>query len=163
VQSGAFAELCPAVTLECGRPGQKHGVEHAFDYLDSCLHLSELSDSPIPAQNIDLFHTVAQVTINDNVKFSFDCSESDLKLDSELEIMNFTEIPSGTVLGHVRPDSNMPVSAKDENGIDVTERFFQIHNDELHIKRKTMPSMLTLDERVIRQDCLCYLMERIPL
>jgi len=24
-----------------------------------------------------------------------------------------------------------------------------------------MPAMLTRDERVIRQDCLCYLMERI--
>ena len=24
-----------------------------------------------------------------------------------------------------------------------------------------MPSMLTLDRRVIQQDCLCYLMERI--
>jgi succinylglutamate desuccinylase len=24
-----------------------------------------------------------------------------------------------------------------------------------------MPSMLTLNERVIRQDCLCYLMERL--
>jgi hypothetical protein len=26
-----------------------------------------------------------------------------------------------------------------------------------------MPAMLTLDERIIRQDCLCYLMERYPL
>jgi hypothetical protein len=25
-----------------------------------------------------------------------------------------------------------------------------------------MPAMLTRDERVIRQDCLCYLMERLP-
>ena len=24
-----------------------------------------------------------------------------------------------------------------------------------------MPAMLTLDERVIRQDCLCYFMERL--
>jgi hypothetical protein len=26
-----------------------------------------------------------------------------------------------------------------------------------------MPSMFTLDERIIRQDCLGYLMERYPL
>jgi len=26
-----------------------------------------------------------------------------------------------------------------------------------------MPAMLTRDKRVIRQDCLCYLMERISL
>ena len=57
VQSGAFAKICPAVTLECGRPGQQYGVEHAFEFLDSCLHLSELSDHPVPAHDIDLFHT----------------------------------------------------------------------------------------------------------
>ena len=27
--------------------------------------------------------------------------------------------------------------------------------------REVMPSMLTQDRRVIQQDCLCYLMERI--
>jgi len=26
-----------------------------------------------------------------------------------------------------------------------------------------MPSMLTLDEKVIRQDCLCYVMERYQI
>jgi hypothetical protein len=26
-----------------------------------------------------------------------------------------------------------------------------------------MPAMLTLDERAIRQDCLCYLMERLGM
>ena len=26
-----------------------------------------------------------------------------------------------------------------------------------------MPAMLTLDENIIRQDCLCYLMERMDM
>jgi hypothetical protein len=30
------------------------------------------------------------------------------------------------------------------------------------LKKSLMPAMLTRDTRVIRQDCLCYLMERIP-
>jgi hypothetical protein len=33
----------------------------------------------------------------------------------------------------------------------------------LSIKRSTMPSMLTLDEHVIKQDCFCYLMERLAI
>ncbi|MCK5356526.1 MAG: succinylglutamate desuccinylase/aspartoacylase family protein, partial [Methyloprofundus sp.] len=57
VQSGAFAEICPAVTLECGRPGQQHGVDHAFEYLNDCLHLTELVDHPVHTQDIDLFHS----------------------------------------------------------------------------------------------------------
>jgi len=163
VQSAAFAELCPAVTLECGRPGQQSGIDHAFEYLNACLHLHELADHPVHTQDIDLFHTTAQVKITENNSFSFSDTSSDLLFNKDLERMNFTEITTNTSLGLVNQDSIMPVRAIDELGKDVTDNFFTIDNKQLKIKRKTMPSMLTLDERVIRQDCLCYLMERIKL
>jgi succinylglutamate desuccinylase len=84
-------------------------------------------------------------------------------LNEDLERMNFTEIVPGTVLGTSKNKAAMPLIAKDEHGRDVTDNFFSFQNGELQIKRLTMPSMLTLDERVIRQDCFCYLMERIHL
>jgi len=31
------------------------------------------------------------------------------------------------------------------------------------LKKTLMPSMITLDETIIRQDCLCYLMEKMEL
>jgi len=31
------------------------------------------------------------------------------------------------------------------------------------LRTPIMPSMLTVNERAIRQDCLCYLMERYPV
>ena len=43
----------------------------------------------------------------------------------------------------------------------MTERYFEIRSGELRTRRPVMPSMLTMDEQVIRQDCLCYLMERL--
>lgn len=161
VQSAAFAEFCPAVTLECGRPGQQYGVEHAFNFLDSCLHLSEIADDPVPSKDIDIFHTVAQIKIPEHIEFSFSKDTVHLLLDKDLERMNFTEIPAGTVLGKVNHGSQMPVIAKDESGANVTDHFFDINGGELRLNRKSMPSMLTLDERIIQQDCLCYLMERI--
>ncbi|WP_031432769.1 M14 family metallopeptidase [Methylomarinum vadi] len=163
VQSMAFAELCPAVTLECGRPGQQHGIEHAFDFLNTCLHLQEISDHPIAERNIDLFHTVAQVKTREEIEFSFEQQDCDLLLDKDLEKMNFTELAPGTLFGTVNHNGQMPVIAQDEQGNIVTEHFFEINNNELLMKRRTMPSMLTLDERVIRQDCLCYLMERLSI
>jgi succinylglutamate desuccinylase len=161
VQSAAFARICPAVTLECGRPDQQHGVDHALEFLDSCLRLAELPQQPVLARNIDLFHTVAQVKIDEAVNFSFHRADADLLLNSDLERMNFTEIAPGTVLGIAGNNAAMPLIAKDEDGNDVTAHFFSCRNGELKINRQTMPSMLTLDERVIRQDCLCYLMERL--
>jgi succinylglutamate desuccinylase len=163
VQSAAFAQICPAVTLECGRPDQQHGVEHTLEFLNSCLRLSELPQHQILAQDIDLFHTVAQVTIGDKVNFSFKQADTGLLLKADLERMNFTEVSPGAVLGTCKNNATMPLIAKDEYGNNVTDDFFSLHNGDLQINRTTMPSMLTLDERVIRQDCLCYLMERIHL
>jgi succinylglutamate desuccinylase len=161
-QSAAFAEFCPAVTLECGQPGQKHGTEHAFEFLDSCLHLTELPTHAVAKHDIDIYHTVAQVTVADNVSFSFSDKQADLYLDNELERLNFTEISAGTVFGTLSSDS-LPVIAKNDHGDDVTSQFFRNEAGQLTISRAIMPSMLTLNERVIQQDCLCYLMERIHL
>lgn len=162
-QSAAFAEFCPAVTLECGRPGQQHGIDHVLEFLDSCLHLSEIPTHPVAKQDYDLYHTVAQVTVADNATFSFSDLAVDLLLNGDLERMNFTDIPPGTVLGKVNGSGKMPLIAKDEQGNAVTEQFFAIDANQLLINRSIMPSMLTLNEKIIRQDCLCYLMERIHL
>jgi succinylglutamate desuccinylase len=163
VQSAAFAKLCPAVTLECGKPGVKYGVEHALDYLDTCLHLTHLPDHPPAAHDFDLFHTVALVKIRDHVSFSFHKDTADLKLNIDLERMNFTEINIGTPFGIVQPGTSMPLISKDENGMDNTDNYFALHNQQLVSRKAVMPSMLTLNEAVIRQDCLCYLMERMQL
>jgi len=161
-QSSAFAEFCPAVTLECGRPGQPHGTEHAFEFLDSCLHLHEFPAQPVAKQDVDIYHTVAQVTVAEDASYSFSDAAVDLRLNPDLESLNFTEIPAGTVFGQTRSD-RMPLIARDNDGNPVTEQFLAIKNRQLQITRATMPSMLTLDERVIRQDCLCYLMERLAI
>ena len=50
---------------------------------------------------------------------------------------------------------------RDENGQPVQERYFALDNGELVTTRPVMPSMFTLDARIIRQDCLGYLMERL--
>jgi len=163
VQSIAFSKLCPAVTLECGHSGEQQGIDHALEYLNSCLHLTKLPKHAVLKQDIDLFHTVAVVKVLPTVDFSFHNSKAQLLLDKEIERMNFTEIPKGTRFGVVNQSQKIPLIVQTENGKIVTERFFKLENNQLQICRKTMPSMLTLDERVIRQDCLCYLMERVNL
>lgn len=162
VQSAAFAPFCPSVTLECGRPGQQYGVEHALDFLNSCIHLAEFPTKPIHHQDIDLYHTVAQVNVKSDVEFSFQ-QQVQLLLDPDLEKLNFTDVDAGTVIGQVNDNNDLPVIAYDEHGNDVSEQYFAVKSKQLIICRSTMPSMLTLDEKVIQQDCLCYLMERLAI
>ena len=163
VQSMAFAGLCPAVTVECGKSDQALGTEHAEQFLDACLRLHELPDHPVPEHDLDLFHTVATVKVPARLSFGFAGVDHDIRFSPDLDHLNFRELPAGTALGWVRGTDGMRLEAWDEEGREVGERFFRIEAGEIRTRRALMPSMFTLDERVIRQDCLGYLMERYPL
>ncbi|OOZ37135.1 M14 family metallopeptidase [Solemya velesiana gill symbiont] len=160
VQSLAMSKHCPAVTLECGRPGQAHGVEHAREYLDACLHLSDFPEPPVSEHDIDLFHTVAVVKVPEDISFGFGGVDAQLQFDEDLELFNFRELTRGTRLGRSSLEKGLGLDARDEQGRDVTSRYFEVDGSDLRLRVPVMPSMLTRDERVIRQDCLCYLMER---
>ncbi len=160
VQSMAMAAICPSVTVECGKVGDRQGIEHAMTFIDAALHLTEIPEHPLPLRDIDLFHTVAQVKIPEEVRFGFAPAEADLLLDPELEQMNFRELPRGTLFATIRDDGNVPLEVIDEHGRDIRDRIFSLARGELRLSQALMPSMLTRDEAIIRQDCLCYLMER---
>ena len=159
VQSLAMAGLCPSVTLECGKAGQQHGADHAHDYLDACLHLAEHPEHPVALHDIDLFHTVATVKVLDGVDFGIGNEPGALRLVEDIEYLNFRELPAGTQLGEVAA-GDFPLDVRDEKGGDVADRFFDLEAGRLVTRSALMPSMLTRDKTVIRQDCLCYLMER---
>ena len=163
VQSLAFSRLCPAVTIECGQPGQPHGVAHASDYLEACLRLAEIPVHPVAGHDIDLFHTVAIVKVPEHISFGFGDGPGDVRFLSDLDHFNFRELPEGSQLGWVDHAQALPLEAWDETGKDIGARFFKVDDGQLRLRRAVMPSMLTLDERVIRQDCLGYLMERYQL
>ena len=57
----------------------------------------------------------------------------------------------------------LPGQARRQAGADITARCFQVREGELRLSRTAVPAMLTLVARVVRQDCLCYLMERLPM
>ncbi|HYD49279.1 MAG TPA: M14 family metallopeptidase, partial [Terriglobales bacterium] len=90
-QAEAFGSLCPAVTVECGKPGVTGGELHAAEYIEACLHLSALPAHPVPPQDIDLFHTVAVVKVRDEVSFSFGGGEAGAIFDAEIDRFNFCE------------------------------------------------------------------------
>lgn len=163
VLSRAFGEFCPAVTAECGQPGQEAGTDHAFEYINACLHLSELPTHPVVEHDIDLFHTVAIAKIPEDVSFSFGDEDADIRFLDDIDRMNFRELPENTTLGWIQSGrGNVRLDVRDEAGKEVTDRYFKFSNGELRTKTPFMPSMLTVKTKAIKQDCFCYLMERYP-
>jgi Succinylglutamate desuccinylase / Aspartoacylase family len=161
VQSMAMSAVCPALTIECGKPGQDYGVEHALDFLDACLHLHEIPSHPVPSHDMELYHTVATVKIPEQVSFGFEQGDVDLSLVEGIDHLNFRELPAHTVLGRVRDSATLRLDVSDEHGRNVYDRYFRIEHETLLTNCAFMPSMFTLDENIIRQDCLGYLMERL--
>ncbi len=160
VQSKAMAQLCPAVTLECGKVGQSLGVDHAREYLDALLHLSEYPSNPPDEGEIDLLHTVAIVKMPHGISFGFGDAEADICFAEDLDHLNFLELPPGTALGSVAPGLGLGLEVYSEQGDVVTDRYFVLEQGELRLRKTVIPSMLTKDHAAIRDDCLCYLMER---
>lgn len=163
VQSAAFAEYCPSVTLECGAINTQQGLAHAKEFLNACLHLSALPAHPVLEQDVDLFHTVARVQVMPEIPFGFGESEVDLRFSPDLDHLNFRELPIHTVLGSVSGDYGRYLQVQDEQGNEVGGEYFEIHQGMLRTLRPLMPAMFTLNKEVIRQDCLGYIMERLPL
>ncbi len=166
VQSLAFAGLCPAITVECGKPDQPFGADHARDFVDTCLHLDILPDTPVDAHAMNLFHTVATVTLRNEASAGFAADDQpgdwDITFPPDLDRLNFRELPAGTSIGRVNTDHDpLPLQVTDETGIDVSDQYLHVDDGRLRITHAVMPSMFTLDLDIIRQDCLGYLMERL--
>ena len=175
VQTMAMSEFCPAVTLECGKPHLAHGVEHATDFVETVLHLEKIEPHATHKSDIEIYHTVARVTIPETNSFSFAATSSDFDTSNnadnkdnsditfvpDIDRINFTKLPANTVFGKIRPQSNARLIAWDDHERDVSDNYFVIDGDNLTLSKSLMPAMLTLDKKIVRQDCLCYLMENI--
>lgn len=161
VQSLAMARLCPATTLECGQPGSPGAAEHAAELISSALQLAQWP-TRIP-RDVEVYRTLAAVRIPERYRFSFSGGDVDLHLVPELEGYNFRELPEGAVLAYAGSRSGLLLSAEDNEGREAAAEFLVRDGDAIRLRRPAMPAMLAADEAAIRQDVLCYLMERLPV
>ncbi|WP_342674061.1 M14 family metallopeptidase [Candidatus Accumulibacter aalborgensis] len=161
-QTTAFSPLCPALTVECGKPGSPANEEHAARFIEACLHLAQFPVHDVHEHDIDLYHTVATVRVPSAISFDFGGgAPADIHFDEQLDHMNFRHLDPGSAFGTTRRE--FPLDVRDESGRDVAAEFFDCSGGVIRLRRASTPAMLTLDARAVRQDCLCYLMERLPL
>lgn len=162
VETRAFGAFCPAVVIECGMPHRPGGVEHARAYLEDALQRDGLDEVHLHPGDIDLFHTAAVVEIADGVSFGFG-DGSEFSLLPDLDQLNFNELPAGTVFGHVRRGSKPPLRVTGSGDRDLSGRYFTVDEGRLMTAVPVMPALISTDARIVRQDCLCYLMERMSV
>lgn len=159
VQSIAFAELCPSVTVECGRAGNAPGREHAAEFVSACLHLAEIPARSPRAGEIEMYHTIGMIKVPEGVDLGVEPQVAGLSLAKDLDHLNFQEIDPGTLIGRIGPGGRVDLEVWTEAGKNVGDHYFTADAGEIRTSRAFIPAMFTLDTHVIRQDCLGYLME----
>ena len=45
------------------------------------------------------------------------------------------------------------------DGKEITDEIIQNENGKLSLKKAMMPAMISMDKKIVLQDCLCYLLE----
>ena len=163
VQSMAMSKIAPSVTLECGQPNHPSSQEHAEQFIDACLNLSALPSHPIAKGDIDLFHTQAIVRVNGVDQVGFDVNTDDVVLRPNVDLLNFNEVSAGTPIAKQKTGDAPKLIVVSEDGEDVLDDYLQLEGHEIQIKKSVMPAMFTLNVDILRDDCVCYLMERYPL
>ncbi len=160
-QSMAMAEHCPAVTLECGKAGEAAGLAHATEFLDACLHMHELPGHPMAKRDIILLKTRAVVKVKPDVAFGFEGRDEAVTFRSDLDHHNFGCLKKGELLATLDGVTALPLTAHTDDGRDIAAELFEIRGEKLLICCDIIPSMATLDIRIIGQDCLLYVMEEM--
>nr|WP_246386511.1 M14 family metallopeptidase [Litorivivens lipolytica] len=166
-----MARYCPAVTLECGQPGEQAGIEQASQTLEFAL-TNDFAESQLTSTNeIELFHTVARMTVPPDSRIAFDndiansATTADFTFPQAFDAWNFQVLPEGTPFAKVNlnNDQARTLCVRNDAGRNITDKYFRLEKACLVTRKAFSPTMLTLDERVIRQDCVGYIMERYPL
>ena len=158
VSTMAFDNICPAATLECGRPGEPVGIQHATELLDAMLHMDHFPEKPLPPRDLQLLQTVATVKVPDQVSIVFDLNgDADLVFQADLDRLNFNEIKPNQAIARTRVDE--PLTIISQSGEDITTEIIRVEGGNVFLNRTLIPAMITLNETIVRQDCLCHLME----
>jgi hypothetical protein len=162
VMTRAIADLCPALAVELGPIGDSRCDDRAFDFVDRCLALHAIPTADPEA--LELYRTRVRVHVPEQVAFSFagDGLDTPLILTSGVEGVNFHSLAAGMEFGAGdRPAAEL-LRVLDVEHRDVTEQYFAQQNGRIVLKQAVVPAMYTTDPLVVRQDCLCYFMERMP-
>ena len=167
IQSGAFADFCPAVTVECGLSGASDGVEQTHTFLELLLNQSNLMQVPGILEHQKVYKIEATVKIKQDIDFSFEQQDHDFILVEDLDVLNFHPINAGekfgTLSGNLAAKAYMPFIVTNAENEIITDNYFTIDGNKVECNNSFIPSMITQKISAIKQDCLCYIMHPVAL
>ena len=90
-------------------------------------------------------------------RFLIDLQNFAVRQEQNFEDRNFTLFDPHQVFGYTRVER--PLLITDPDGHDVTDDILRVEEGRIYLNNTLMPAMITYDKLVVRQDCLCYLLQ----
>lgn len=151
----AFAGLCPSVTLECGEPGEREGIELAVD----CLTKALFAGRPPRREGGQEYELVARILPRDGVTIGFGGEDADLSLPADApEKRNFRLTEKGAEIGKVKEGVADPLVCVSPEGRGLGE-FLAVEGGRLVAAADLVLAMLVARRDTVEDDCLCYVLE----
>lgn len=163
VSTMAFDDICPAITLECSTPGNVPAIKRAFELIDDLMHMDHFPEKPLPAHDLQLVKNSATIKINADVTFCFEdegysnTQGYDLILVRNFDHHNFTMLEKNEIFAYSKVAK--PFLVISPTGNDITGEIIQNDKGKISLKNALMPAMISMDKKIVLQDCLCYLLE----
>lgn len=162
--SAAFTPICPTVCCECGEIGNVEGVAQAATLIERCL-ADDFGDGTAhdDVKALDIFQAFAMLKVAEGLTLSVDGAAADLQLPPEIESFNFRTLEPGQVIATTpsHPETE-PIRAYRLDGEAIAGMLVR-NGSEVCLSMHAVAAMFTRDLRAIRQDCLGYLMQRVPV
>lgn len=157
--SVSLSDHFPTVTLECGHFADLDGVERTFLYLENLLSKNAITEIPYNP-NFKLYEVEATVKVKSGLEIYIgDHSEDEaVCFLPHLENLNFEMAKEGSVLGRSREDES-PLIVCGVEGENLHDQYIDYVEGRLQLQTDVVPSMISLDPIIIRQDCLGYFMK----
>jgi succinylglutamate desuccinylase len=157
------ANFTTAITLECGKIGNPHCSDRAFQYVDALLHLHEIPEKSPDAHDLQMYRSLKRIRISNQAPLQIGGSLSNgICIRDDLDFMNFSPIAAGTILGTCTSPADIWEDDAGSEGNQVFSRnYIDVEGGNIVVKQEFVPAMLTVNPKSIRDDCLGYVMQRL--
>lgn len=154
-----MSEAMPSTVIECGKSDHPESRSFALSGLRQLLKCDRLDDLKVDSELRHYYEVIGKMSIAENVDFSFDEEPSDLNFDKNFDCNNFRSLIKGDHFANFTKNGENGLTVINLEGQDCTSQFFDYtESGELKVVNNFTPSMLTLQKKIIRQDCFGYLM-----
>jgi hypothetical protein len=146
----------PMVTVECGHAGDEGADDLAWKGTREFLWQNELPESA-PDRATVLSHPLrVLVAPGVSVAFGNEAQHAHLLLSPDVDRHNFQTLEPGTPLGTLQHGTRVPLVARDARGRDFSEELFECRAEQVRVRRRLTPMMMTTDPAIAHADCLFW-------